>query len=449
MNKRTFLKTSSVLVTGTLLSPLVSCKHHGAVRRNWAGNFEYHADQLHQPETVEQVQQLVKNLNQLKALGTRHSFNGIADSMANQISLRNLDQVIALDQKSNTVTIGAGMTYGTLSPYLYEKGYALHNLASLPHISVVGACSTATHGSGVKNGNLSTAVSALEIVTGDGEVIVLSREKDGEQFLGAVVGLGGLGVVTKITLDIQSTFDVRQDVFLNLPMQQLKDHFDEIMSSGYSVSLFTDWTSQNVNQVWVKRRITDGSTNALPSGFFGAVAATKDVHPIIEISSENCTEQMGIPGPWHERLPHFKMNFTPSSGKELQAEYFVHRQHAVEAILAIDRIHDQVSPLLQISEVRTIDADRFWMSPCYDQPSVTIHFTLKQDWPNVQKLLPVIERELAPFNARPHWAKLFTMAPSPLQSLYKKLPDFLKLVKRYDPKGKFRNEFLDKNVYGW
>ncbi len=448
MNKRTFLKTSSLLLTGSILSPLISCKHQKAARKNWAGNLEYSTDQLHQPETVEQVQQLVKKLSKLKALGTRHSFNNIADSPANQISFQHLDNILSLDPKSNTVTVEPGVTYGKLSPYLFEKGYALHNLASLPHISVAGAISTATHGSGVNNGNLSTAVSALEIVNAGGEVMALSREKDGEQFLGAVVGLGALGIITKVTLDIQPTFDVRQDVFLNLPMQQLKDHFDEIMSSGYSVSLFTDWTSQHVNQVWVKRRITNGTPNELPSDFFGAVPATKDVHPILEISAENCTPQMGVPGPWHERLPHFKMNFTPSSGKELQAEYFVPRQHAMEAILAIDSIHDQVSPLLQISEVRTIDADRLWMSPCYGQPSVSIHFTLKQDWPNVQKLLPVIERELAPFEARPHWAKLFMMEPARLKSLYRKLPDFLELVKQFDSNRKFENAFLDRNVYG-
>lgn len=415
-------------------------------RKNWAGNYEYSARNLFEPKTVEEVQKFLLTVEKVRVLGTRHSFNSIADSPEHQISLHHFD-TIELNEKGRTVTVGAGVTYGKLSSYLYEKGYALHNLASLPHISVVGACATATHGSGVKNGNLSTAVAALEIITGTGEVVALSREKDGEQFKGAVVGLGALGVVTKITLDIQPAFNVRQDVYLDLPLEQLKDHFDEIMSAGYSVSLFTDWKSDRVNQAWVKRRVEEGVSLKTEPSFFGATAATKNVHPIIAISAENCTEQMGVPGPWHERLPHFKMDFTPSSGEELQAEYFVPRQQAFEALMAINAIRDQVSPHLLISEIRTIEADDLWMSPCRQQDSVAIHFTLKQDWPSVKKLLPKVEEALSPFNARPHWAKLFTMSPSTLQSRYEKLPDFKKLLKRFDPQGKFSNEFVERNIF--
>jgi len=156
---------------------------------------------------------------------------------------------------------------------------------------------------------------------------------------------------------------------------------------------------------------------------------------------------MGVPGPWYERLPHFRMGFTPSAGKELQSEYFVPRRHAVEAILAMERLRDQISPHLLISEIRTIAADNLWMSPCYEQPSVTIHFTWKQDWPAVSKLLPVIEKELAIFEARPHWGKLFAMSPAELKSRYKRLPDFLQLSEKYDPHGKFRNAFLDRNIF--
>lgn len=426
---------------------MISCQNNPQEpkRKNWAGNFEYGARNLFSPKTIEEVQKLLLTVEKVRVLGTRHSFNSIADSPEHQISLQHFDK-IELDEKARTVTVGAGVTYGKLSSYLYEKGYALHNLASLPHISVAGACATATHGSGVKNGNLSTAVAALEIVAGTGEVVTLSREKDGEQFKGAVVGLGALGVVTKVMLDVQPAFNVRQDVYLDLPLEQLKDHFDEIMSAGYSVSLFTDWKSDRVNQVWVKRRVEDGVSLTTEPSFFGATAATKNVHPIIAISAENCTEQMGVPGPWHERLPHFKMDFTPSSGEELQAEYFVPRQQAFEALMAINAIRDHVSPHLLISEIRTIEADDLWMSPCYQQDSVAIHFTLKQDWPSVKKLLPKVEEALAPFNTRPHWAKLFTMQPSTLQSRYKKLADFQKLLKRFDPNGKFSNEFVEKNI---
>ena len=442
MKKRTFLKLSSALFSGTILSPLISCRQKEK-QRNWAGNLEYSTDRLHEPKTVGEVQDLVLRCSRLRALGTRHSFNRIADSTENLLSVRRLDQVLALDEGKQTVTVGAGMRYGELSQHLYSKGFALHNLASLPHISVAGACATATHGSGVKNGNLSTAVSAIEFVSANGKVHILSREKDGERFQGAVVGLGSLGIVTNVTLDIQPTFDVRQDVYQNLPLQQLKDHFDEIVSSGYSVSLFTDWQNKNISQVWIKSRVGKERSHEAAPRFFEATLATRNLHPIVELSAENCTEQMGVPGPWHERLPHFKLNFTPSSGAELQSEYFVPRQMAVEAILAVEGLRDYIKPNLLITEIRTIAADDLWMSPCYKQDSVSIHFTLKPDWPSVKKLLPMIEEKLKPFHARPHWAKLFTMSPSHLKSLYEKLPDFLNLLKEFDPDGKFRNEFMD------
>jgi xylitol oxidase len=328
---------------------------------------------------------------------------------------------------------------------LHQNGFALHNLASLPHISVAGSVITATHGSGVKNGNLATAVRALELITAEGSVVRLSREKEEKQFLAAVVGLGAFGVITKLTLALQPTYEMRQNVFVQLPMNQLKEHFDAIMSAGYSVSLFTDWQSESINEVWIKSRVNE--EKEIKQEFFGAKAATKNLHPIIELSAENCTEQMGVPGPWYDRLPHFKMGFTPSAGKELQSEYFIPRQNAVEAIEAIQRLGKQISPHLLISEIRTIDADDFWMSPCRHQASVAIHFTWKQDWPSVSKLLPLIEKELSPFHVRPHWGKLFTLAPNALASRYEKLEEFKKMVTTFDPKGKFRNEFLNKYVF--
>jgi xylitol oxidase len=312
---------------------------------------------------------------------------------------------------------------------------------------VAGACATATHGSGNKNGNLATAVSGMEMVTGTGETITLTKEKDGEKFRAAVVNLGALGVVTKVTLDIQPTFEMNQYVYQNLPFSQLKDNFEAIEAKGYSVSLFTNWQSRDIAEVWVKRKIEKGEDYKPEAELFGAKLATKNLHPIPELSAENCTVQMGVPGPWYERMPHFKMGFTPSSGVELQSEYFVPRKNAVDAIMAVYKLADQVGPHLLTTEIRTIAADNLWMSPCYKQDSVAIHFTWKQDWPNVSKLLPVIERELAPFNTRPHWGKMFTMAPSRLQSLYEKLPDFQQLIKEYDPQGKFRNGFLDMYVY--
>jgi len=412
---------------------------------NWSGNLEYGTEQLTPATSQAEVQQFVKDHNSFKVLGTRHCFNDIANTRNEFLSLKPQDQVIALDKSARTVTIEAGMTYGQLAPYLHQNGFALHNLASLPHISVAGACTTATHGSGEKNGNLSTAVSALEFVIASGEVRTLSREKDEENFKGAVVGLGALGVITKITLDLQPTFMMQQWVYENLPLDQLTKNFDAIEAAGYSVSLFTDWRERSINEVWIKSRM-DVGFKAAPE-FYGGKLATRNLHPIIELSAENCTGQMGVPGPWYERLPHFRMGFTPSAGKELQSEYFVPREHALDAILAVQRLNEMVSPHLLISEIRTIAADDLWMSTCYKRPSVTIHFTWKQDWPAVNKVLPVIERELEPLQVRPHWGKLFAMSREKLQSRYDKLPEFVALCNEFDPKGKFRNEFLNRNIF--
>ena len=445
MKKRTFIKLSSTVLAAPVIAPLRDWIQEEKIK-NWAGNLEYSTTKIDYPKSVEEIQQLVRKYKKLKVLGTRHCFNTIADSRYNFISLRNMNKVVTLDANAKTVTIEGGMRYGELCPWLNEKGFALHNLASLPHISVAGAISTATHGSGVRNGNLATAVAGLEIVNADGKLIKVSRE-DGEKFYGAVVGLGAIGVITKVTLNIQPAFMMRQYVYTKLPLPQLKRHFDEIVSHGYSVSLFTDWQNESINEVWIKSRVDDVANSVAKKDFFGALPATKNLHPIIELSAENCTDQMGVPGPWYERLPHFKMGFTPSSGKELQAEYFVPRHNALDAILAIQRLGRQIGPHLFISEIRTIAEDNLWMSPCYKQPSVTIHFTWKQEWEAVSKLLPVIEKELAPFNPKPHMGKLFTMSPSKLAAHYKKINDFKKMVAQYDPDGKFRNEFLEQNVY--
>lgn len=414
-------------------------------RSNWAGNYFYKAARLHYPQTVEQVQELVSRGTRLKVLGSRHSFNDIADSPGDLISLDNLDRVLVLDRERHTVTVDAAVRYGQLCGQLHREGYALHNLASLPHISVAGACATATHGSGDHNGNLATAVSAMELVTADGSLVVLSRDQDGEQFSGAVVGLGALGVATKLTLDIVPTFDVRQYVYENLPIAQLEDHFNEILSSAYSVSLLTNWQNDMVNHVWFKRLATD----TIPEqDLFGATPATTRLHPIASLPAESCNEQLGIPGPWYERLPHFRMNFTPSSGEELQSEYLVPRRHAIPAFHAIVGLRDQLAEQLQISEIRTVAADDLWMSPCYRQECVAIHFTWEKNWQAVRQILPLIEEQLAPFDAIPHWGKLFTMPAALVQSLYPKLPDFQQLSHSYDPQGKFRNAFLDTYIFG-
>ncbi len=445
MDKRTFLKISSAATMASLLSPLKTLSQSKKLS-NWAGNLQYSTEDVHYPKSVEEVQNVVKKFDKLKALGTRHCFNDIADSKHHLLSTKELNKIISIDERAKTVTIEGGMNYGQLCPELERKSFALHNLASLPHISVAGACTTATHGSGVGNGNLATAVTAIELVLADGSVVAISKSKDKEKFNGALVGLGALGVVTKMTLNLKPTFPVRQFVFEDLPLTQLKDHFEEIIGAGYSVSLFTDWSRESINEVWVKDTMPGKMKSRLPE-FFGAKAATKDLHPIANLSAENCTEQMEVPGTWYERLPHFKMGFTPSSGKELQAEYFVPRKNGLDAMMAIQKMGKEIAPHLFISEIRTIAADELWMSPCYKQDSVAIHFTWKQDWNAVSKLLPKIEKELSVYNVKPHWGKLFTIPAATLASRYERMGDFKNLVSEFDPTGKFRNAFLSRNIF--
>jgi xylitol oxidase len=416
---------------------------------NWAGSYRYQATRVHRPAMLDELRELVSRSRKLKALGTRHSFNDIADAGADGelISLEHFTRVEEPDALRGTVDVGAGVTYAKLCDHLHRDGLALHNLASLPHIGVAGACATGTHGSGDALANVSSAVRAMQVVTADGAVHDLSRELDGERFNGMVVALGGLGVVTRLTLDVVPAFDVRQDVYEGLAFEQLGEHFDEITASADSVSLFTDWRGPRFTQVWLKRRVRDDSRDPAAPRFFGATRAPADRHPIAGLPPGNCTPQMGLPGPWHERLPHFRADHTPSSGKELQSEYFVPRPRAVEALRAVYGLREHVAPLLQISEVRTIAADELWMSPCYRRASASIHFTWKKEQAAVRALLPRIEAALEPFGARPHWGKLFALPPARLRSLYPRLDDFGEMLRAHDPTGKFRNAFLKRYVF--
>ena len=419
----------------------------GDQRRNWAGNLTYGATAIQHPETLDEVRALVAAASKVRAFGARHSFNTVADTTGDHLSLERLDRIVTLDPERRTVTVEGGIRYAQLGPQLNQAGFALHNLASLPHVSVAGAVATATHGSGDRNGNLATAVSAIELVTAEGDVVTLSRERDGDTFRGAVVGLGGLGIVTKLTLDLQPTFIVRQTIYDDLPEAQLAEHFDAIMGGAYSVSLFTDWRGERINQTWVKRREGTDDMPEAGAAYFGATPADGP-HALSESSApEIFTEQQGIPGPWHDRLPHFRRESMPG-GDELQSEYFVPRRHAVAALGALGALRQRIAPLLKLSEVRTVAADDLWMSTAYGRDIVGLHFTWVRDQPAVERLLPAIEDALAPFDARPHWGKLFTMDAARVQSLYPKLADFRALLAQYDPTGKFRNDFLARYILG-
>lgn len=416
----------------------------GNRRTNWARNITFGAERLYRPTSVDELQHVVEASRRIRAVGTAHSFNTIADSAGDQVSIADLPASMRIDADRSTVTVAGGVRYGELARHLQREGYALHNLGSLPHISVAGACATATHGSGIAHGNLATAVRGLELVTATGDIVRLDRDRDGDEFLGSVVALGSLGVVTALTLDVQPTFDVAQYVYDDLPFTQLRENLDSTFGAAYSVSVFTDWRGPLLNQVWMKQRIDPATATRAEPRWMDARLATGPRHPVPGMPTESCTEQLGVPGPWHERLPHFRLDFTPSSGDELQSEYFVPRESAAEALAAVNDIAPLIAPVLQITELRTIAADELWLSPSYRRDSVAIHFTWIKDIAAVTPVLARIEEQLAPFAARPHWGKVFTTNPDVVAGLYERLPDFIKLAARYDPNGTFRNDFVDR-----
>ncbi len=411
---------------------------------NWAGNYTYRATQIHHPASLDELRAIVAHAPKIHALGSRHCFNDIADS-AELITLEGLDQPIEIDKTARTVTVGAGVLYGTLAVALEREQLALHNMASLPHISVGGAVATATHGSGDANGNLATAVSAVELVTSDGDLLQFSRGDD--DFAGVVVGLGALGVVTRLTLDVQPSYLVQQQVFEHLPWDLLFDRFDEVMSSTDSVSIFTDY-GDDVGQLWRKSRVDPEHPQPVLDDFLGAMAATQMLHPVPTISPEACTDQLGVPGSWMDRLPHFRMDAIPASGAEIQSEYMVPRHSAVAAIRAIRELAPAIRPHLWTSEIRTVAADDLWMSTAYGTDTVCIHFSFRLEPEAVDGLLPIIEATLAPFNARPHWGKLFFATAGELEPRYERMSDFRRLAERLDRRGAFRNAFLDRHLFG-
>ncbi|HET8755728.1 MAG TPA: D-arabinono-1,4-lactone oxidase [Solirubrobacteraceae bacterium] len=401
-----------------------------ALGTNWAGSYTYRAHTLHRPATIEQLQEILAAAPRIRVLGSRHTFSDIADS----------DELVSLDALPNDVTVaGAGVSvggavrYGDLAGVLEREGLALHNLASLPHTTVAGAVATATHGSGDGNGNLATAVSGIELVTSAGE-IVAARRGDPD-FDGLVVNLGALGAVTRLRLDVEPAYEVRQRVFEDLGWDRLYADFDAITAAGYSVSVFTLWGE--TSSVWIKSRAEP------PEELAGATPAPVDRHPIPGIDPVNCTAQRGVPGPWWDRLPHFRMGFTPSAGEELQSEFLVPRAHAVEAIETVRALAAQVQPVLQVSEIRTVAADRLWLSPQYGTDTIGIHFTWTRDPDPVERALAQVEAALAPFDARPHWGKLFLATPA---HLYERRSDFLALAERLDPRGAFRNRWLERSL---
>jgi xylitol oxidase len=416
---------------------------------NWAGNVTYAAQRLHRPTTVDELRRVVESATYVRAVGTGHSFNLIAnaadDGAGDLVSVAGLPNDVEIDAAARTVTVGASMRYGDLATTLHAAGFALHNLASLPHISVAGAVATGTHGSGDRNGSLSTAVTALEMVTAGGELTTLTRDADGDTFAGSVVALGALGIVTRVTLRIEPTYQVAQWVYDGMPWETLYARLSDVFASAYSVCVLTRWTAPRVDLVWQKHRLDQRPDGfAPPHEWLGATLADGERHPVVGLAPQPCTPQHGVPGPWHERLPHFRLDYTPSVGAEVQSEFFVPREHAVAAIQAVRDIGAHIAPLLRVSELRTVAADDLWLSPAYQRDSLGIHFTWADDVTGVLALLPAIEAALAPFEPRPHWGKLFTMSPESVAARYPRHGDFGRLRGRLDPASTFANTYVDR-----
>ena len=408
-------------------------------RSNWAGNITFAAPDFYRPASLGELRAVVGHARQVRVLGTGHSFNDMADSPGAQVSLAELPPEVEVDSAASLVRVTAGLSYAGLAGELDRRGFALRNLASLPHISVAGACATGTHGSGPANQNLSAAVTGLELVTADGDVVELSRGE--ESFPGAVVHLGALGAVTRLILEVVPSFEVSQRVYEGLPLEVLDDHFAAIMASGYSVSMFTDWRAPRLTQLWIKSLAEDGTPEIEGEPWFTATPAPEARNPVPGLPADNATAQLGEPGPWFERLPHFRPEFTPSAGDELQSEYLVPAEHAVPALHALHQVGEQIAAVLRICEVRTIAADELWLSTAYQRASVAFHFTWIPDTAAVLPVVTMIERQLAPFAPRPHWGKVFTTPTPELYASYDRLPDFLDLARHYDPAGKFRNAY--------
>lgn len=405
--------------------------------KNWSGTVEFQDEIAAAPASLDEVKSLIATSSKVRARGSAHCFNDIADTAATSLSLVNMSDEIIIDKETRTVRVPAGLKYGQLAVALNERGWAIHNMASLPHISVAGAVATATHGSGVGNGNLATAVVGLEIVLPDGS---LKRVSKGDaDFEGYVVGLGLAGVVVNLDLAIEPTFNVSQTVYRGMSRESYAANLDEIMSLAYSVSYFTTWAAAGGGEVWAKFR----SGITAPTELFEAYPATSNRHPLPGLNPEPCTEQMAVSGPWHLRLPHFKMEFTPSAGDEIQSEFFVARKDAPAAIAALEKIAPQINEILWVTEIRAIAADELWMSPHYQRDSIGIHFTWKKV-DAVYEMVKVVEATLAPFNYRPHLGKVFSASPEYLASVMPRMTDFKKLVLELDPTNKFGNEFTDK-----
>ena len=415
-------------------------------KHNWSGHTPFTAEHYHEPTSIGEIQEIVKDSSQVRIIGSRHSFNAIADSTVDQLWLGALNESVIIDKENQKASVPAGITYSELCPILAEAGFALTNLASLKHITVVGAVTTATHGSGNAIGNLATVVSGVEMVNHKGDLVSYTREKNPDIFPGVVVTLGTMGVVTRHTLDLVPNFFIQQDSYEKLPFSEVYDHYDEISGSAYSVSLFPTWQNDYVETLILKRKAASGEAMSSPDTFFGATSRSPE--EARKASEGRSHTPFGKPALWHEALPHYFLHEPENMGNELQSEYFFPREHLADAIRAIRSLKEDLKPILGLSEIRSVASDDLWMSPAHGQDIIGIHFNWLKKWDGIKPFLPKLEAALKPYGAMPHFGKLFHMDHDELKKVYPELNRFGKLIRESDPEGKFNNEFIRKYIMG-
>jgi xylitol oxidase len=412
---------------------------------NWSGTYRFTAREVVDARTVDEVRRAVGKAGsgRVRAIGTRHSFNDLADNGATLVSVTGIAPDPVIDEAAGTVTAGAGISYGALAAWLQDRGWALGNLGSLPHISVAGATAAGTHGSGTRNQILSAAVAGLEYVAADGELRHADRSAPG--FAGMAVGLGAFGIVVRVTLDIEPTYLVRQDAYTGLPWDRVLTDIDAILGAAYSVSLFTDWSGESLRAAWVKRRVAsraEDQETGTPDEFFGARREPGPVR-FIDAPADNLTV-LGVVGPWSQGLPHFRLDSTPSNGDEIQSEYFVDRRQGAAALDAVRRRAGSITPLLMVSEIRATAPDELWLSGSYQRETMAIHFTWRNRPDEVGAALRDVEAALEPFAARPHWGKVSHVTAGQVERCYPRLADARNLFERLDPGGRFSNQRLER-----
>ena len=402
---------------------------------NWSGNITFNEIQTLSPCSLSELQSVVKDAKHVRVRGTGHSFNPIADTFNYALTLQNMPRILSIDKVKQVVTVSAHLTYAELSHELHSQGWALQNLASLPHISIAGSIATGTHGSGIMNGNLASAVEFIDIIDPSGNLKHINQ-KTSDLFNSSIVSLGLKGVVTTVGLKIQPTYYMNQVIYEKLDRTFFLDNSFECLTSGYSVSYFTNWDERKEGDLWVKS--IDGST--IPHILSGLNKAKSMLHPVKGLDPSNCNEQLGVAGPWYMRLPHFKIDFKPSIGDELQSEFFIDISNAGTALKKIEKISTQISKNIYCSEIRLIAGDNFWLSPHYDRQSLGIHFTWRKTT-EVPQLVQTIESELSEFDYRPHLGKIFSSTPQYLSKVFPKYYDFIHEVETFDPTQKFGNNF--------